>query len=69
MGTDVLRWPGIGTVLRWRHARSSLQFFLLLVAIVVVFHGVFGPQVAPANNTRSSRLASGSGLHITAFTC
>lgn len=49
MAADVLRWPGIGTLLGWRHARSSLQLLLLLTAAVVVLHGLFGPQVAPAN--------------------
>jgi polyferredoxin len=35
--------------LRWRHARTSLQLILLVVAAVLVLHGLFGPQVAPAN--------------------
>ena len=47
--SDVLRWPLVGSFLRWRYARTSLQFVLLLVAAVLVLHGLFGPQVAPAN--------------------
>ena len=47
--SDVLRWPLVGPFLRWRHARTSLQFVLLLVAAVLILHGLFGPQVAPAN--------------------
>jgi len=47
--SDVLRWPVLGAVLRWRHARRSLQLVLLLAAAVIVLHGLFGPQVAPAN--------------------
>jgi ferredoxin len=47
--SDVLRWPLVGRFLRWRHARTSLQLFLLLVAAVLVLHGLFGPGVAPAN--------------------
>ena len=47
--SDVLRWPLIGSFLRWRYARTSLQTVLLLVAAVLVVHGLFGPQVAPAN--------------------
>ena len=46
---DVLRWPLVGHFLRWRHARTLLQILLLLVAAVLVLHGLFGPQVAPAN--------------------
>ena len=47
--SDVLRWPLVGSFLRWRYARTSLQFVLLLVAAVLILHGLFGPQVAPAN--------------------
>jgi ferredoxin len=48
-GSDVLLWPVIGPVLRWRHARTALQLVLLLVAVVLVVHGLIGPQLAPAN--------------------
>ena len=47
--SDVLRWPVVGRFLRWRHARTSLQLVLLFIAAVLVLHGLFGPQVAPAN--------------------
>lgn len=46
---DVLRWPGVGPFLRWRHARTVLQLVFLLVAVIVVVHGLLGPQIAPAN--------------------
>ena len=46
---DVLRWPLVGRFLRWPYARTSFQLLLLLVAAVLVLHGLFGPQVAPAN--------------------
>src|SRR5262245_3829921 len=46
---DVLRWPVIGPMLRWRHARTSTQVVLLLVAIAVVAHGLLGPDLAPRN--------------------
>jgi polyferredoxin len=47
--SDVLRWPVIGRFLRWRHARTALQLLFLVVAAVVVLHGLLGPQIA-ANN-------------------
>ena len=47
--TDVLRWPLIGPVLRWRHARTALQLVLLLIAAVMVLHGLLGSRLAPAN--------------------
>src|SRR5262245_55746261 len=46
---DVLRWPLVGSFLRWRYARTALQLALLCVASVLVVHGIFGTQVAPAN--------------------
>jgi ferredoxin len=46
---DVLRWPIVGRLLRWRRFRTATQLALLLVAILVVAHGLFGPQLAPTN--------------------
>ncbi len=48
-GVDVLRWPLVGRLLRWRHARTSLQLVLLALAAVVVLHGLAGPDLAPGN--------------------
>jgi polyferredoxin len=39
----------IGAVLRWRHARTSLQLVSLLVAALLVVHGLSGSQIAPDN--------------------
>src|SRR5437773_4908808 len=46
---DVLRWPVIGSVLRWRHVRTSARLVLLIAAAVVVLHGLLGPQISPNN--------------------
>ena len=46
---DVLQWPLVGRLLRWRHARTSLQLVLLAAAAIVVLHGLFGPDFAPGN--------------------
>lgn len=46
---DVLRLPVVGTLLRWRHIRLSLQLVLLSVAGLVVVHGFVGPQIGPRN--------------------
>jgi polyferredoxin len=48
-GIDVLRWPLLGTFLRWRHARRVLQLPFLALAAVLVIHGLFGSQLAPKN--------------------
>lgn len=46
---DVLRWPIVGSPLRWRHLRVTSQIVLLLAALALVLHGLFGPQLAPKN--------------------
>src|SRR5690606_21258889 len=35
-GDDLLRWPVLGAVLRWRHLRTAVQCVLALVALVIV---------------------------------
>ncbi len=46
---DLLRVPLIGTLLRYKHARTLLQIPLFLVSIAMILHGLFGPQLAPQN--------------------
>ena len=46
---DLLRLPLVGSFVQWRHARLALQLPLLAFAILVVVHGLFGPQLAPRN--------------------
>ena len=47
--TDLLTWPVVGAVLRWRHLRTATRTLLLLVAVALIAHGLFGPQFAPTN--------------------
>ncbi len=46
---NILRLPLVGSFLRWRYARPTLQLLLLLISLAVVLHGLFGPQLAPRN--------------------
>ncbi len=46
---DLLTWPGLGRFLKWRHARLVVQAPLFLVAALVIFDGLVGPQLAPKN--------------------
>jgi cytochrome c oxidase assembly factor CtaG/polyferredoxin len=48
-GFDVLRIPGLGRFLRWRHARIALQLPLMLLAGVVIYDGLSGPPVGAMN--------------------
>jgi hypothetical protein len=46
---DLLTTPFLGRFLRWHHARRVLQLTLAVLAAVVIFDGLRGPQVAPTN--------------------
>jgi ferredoxin len=46
---DWLRVPGLGRLLRWRHARLCLQIPLLLLAAACIWDGWTGPSVAGMN--------------------
>jgi cytochrome c oxidase assembly factor CtaG len=48
-GFDLLRIPVLGHFLKWRHARLALQLPLLLLAGVVIYDGLSGPEVGPMN--------------------
>ncbi len=41
--------PGIGRLLRWRHARTFFQIPLLIVSVAMILDGLFGPTLAPKN--------------------
>ena len=64
---DVLTWPVVGRFLKWRHARLALQFPLLLVAALVIFDGLLGPQLAPKNLATTSVWLHYRGLVVLAL--
>jgi cytochrome c oxidase assembly factor CtaG len=49
VGFDLLRVPLLGRFLKWRHARLCVQLPLLLLAAVVLYDGLRGPQVGALN--------------------
>lgn len=40
---------GVGRFLKWRHSRTVLQIPLLIVSLVMILQGLFGPALAPKN--------------------
>src|SRR4029079_18542971 len=48
-GFDLLRLPLLGRLARWRHARLTLQLPLFALAVLLVLHGLFGPDLSPKN--------------------
>jgi ferredoxin len=41
--------PVLGRFLRWRHARTAMQIPVFMVAVAMIVHGLFGPQLAFRN--------------------
>jgi polyferredoxin len=46
---DLLHVPVLGRFLRWRHARLTMQIPVLAAAGILIFDGLYGPQVGPMN--------------------
>jgi ferredoxin len=46
---DLLKFPGVGRFLLWRHSRTFLQIPFLLVSIAMILQGLMGPSLAPKN--------------------
>ncbi|HEY2910541.1 MAG TPA: hypothetical protein VGI99_09855 [Gemmataceae bacterium] len=46
---DLLRWPIVGPLLRWRHVRLAAQLPLFALSAILILHGLFGPDMAPKN--------------------
>lgn len=46
---DLLHVPGVGRLLRWRWGRLLFQLPLLLLAGLMIYDGLTGPQMAPRN--------------------
>lgn len=46
---DLLRWPLISRFLRWRYARLAMQIPLVIIAALIIWDGLLGPQVSPMN--------------------
>ena len=46
---DLMDAPLLGRLFRWRHARTALQIPPLIISVLMVLHGFFGPTLAPKN--------------------
>jgi len=46
---DLLAFPVIGPLLRWRHSRTLLQIPLFAISVVMIVEGFFGPTLSPKN--------------------
>jgi polyferredoxin len=64
---DILHWPLLGRVLRWRWGRLMFQIPLLIIAILMIYDGLTGPQVAPQNIATVTAWVHYRGLIILAL--
>ncbi|MEM7130313.1 MAG: FesM [Chloroflexota bacterium] len=46
---DVLRIPGLGHFLRWKHSRTFMQSILFVLAAAIIVDGLLGNQIASRN--------------------
>jgi hypothetical protein len=46
---DLLRLPLVGRLLHWPGLRLALQLLLFVLSVLLVLHGLFGPDLAPYN--------------------
>ncbi len=67
--TDLLHVPVLGRFLHWRHARTVSQIPLLLISVVMILHGLFGPALAPRNLATTLSWVHFRGLLILTLLC
>ncbi|MFZ4661292.1 MAG: 4Fe-4S binding protein [Caldilineaceae bacterium] len=46
---DLLRWPVLGNILRWKHNRTAAQFLLFGLAAAIIVDGLLGSPLAAKN--------------------
>ncbi|HEY7210159.1 MAG TPA: hypothetical protein VH477_07790 [Bryobacteraceae bacterium] len=66
---DVLKWPVLGPLLHWRHARMLFQVPALLLSAVMIFDGLTGPAFAPKNLVTTLGWVHLRGLLVLVLLC
>jgi polyferredoxin len=66
---DLMRVPGLGHLFRWRYARPLLQAPLLVISVVMILHGLFGPTLAPKNLATTLSWLHFRGLLVLVLLC
>jgi polyferredoxin len=64
---DIMQVPLLGRLLRWRWGRLVFQSLLLLVAALMIYDGLTGPQLAPNNIATLAAWVHYRGLVILAL--
>jgi len=64
---DLLRVPVLGRFLSWRHSRTFAQIPLLILSVLMILHGLFGPSLAPKNLATTATWLHFRGLLVLAL--
>jgi len=64
-----MRVPFVGDLFRWRYARPVLQAPLLVVSLIMILHGLFGPALAPKNLATTLSWLHFRGLLVLVLLC
>lgn len=64
---DILRVPGIGHFLKWKHSRTFGQIIFFTLAAIFVVDGLFGSQLAPKNTATVGAWVHYRGLVVLAL--
>jgi ferredoxin len=66
---DLMRVPLLGSLFQWRYARPLLQAPLLVLSVVMILHGLFGPTLAPKNLATTLSWLHFRGLLVLVLLC
>ena len=66
---DLLTAPIVGRFFQWQHARTFLQIPMLIAAIAMIAHGLFGPALAPKNLATTVSWVHFRGVLVFALLC
>lgn len=64
---NILTWPLVGRFLRWRWGRLVMQLLLLSTAVLLLYDGFTGPQLAPENLATVTTWVHYRGLIVFGF--
>ncbi|MCB0091232.1 MAG: hypothetical protein KDE54_25235, partial [Caldilineaceae bacterium] len=64
---DILRIPLLGSLLKWKHARTLGQIVLFTLAAAIIVDGFFGTQIAAKNVGTVSAWVHYRGLVVLAL--
>src|SRR4051794_13620099 len=66
---DLLKVPALGRLLKWRHARTTLQIPVFLLSLLMIAHGLFGPPLSPENLATTLTWVHFRGLLVLVLLC